>query len=759
MGNNAKSKKEEALLYHSEGRPGKIEVVPTKPYSTQKDLSLAYSPGVAEPCLAIKENPDDAYKYTAKGNLVAVISNGTAVLGLGDIGAMAGKPVMEGKGLLFKTFADIDVFDIEVNTKDTEQFIETVKNISVTFGGINLEDIKAPECFVIEDRLKEELSIPVMHDDQHGTAIISSAALLNALEIAGKKIDEVKVVVNGAGAAAVSCARLYMSLGVKPGNVVMCDSKGVISVRRKDLNPIKSKFATTREVNTLAEALVGADVFLGLSVANVLSQEMVRSMADNPIVFALANPNPEISYTDAMAARKDIIFATGRSDYPNQVNNVLGFPYIFRGALDVRATTINEEMKIAAVKALAALTKEPVPDIVAAAYNDNNISFGRDYLIPKALDPRLISTISVAVAKAAIDSGVARKTITDWKAYAEELDGRMGRDDKLMRAIRSKVKTAEPRRIVFSEGDRLTTIKAAIHLINDNLAIPILVGDAKKIASILEENHLNLDMKYVVDFRSDAEEGRRRDYAMQLYNKVSRKGVRMNEAVEYMMHRDWFSLMMVAAGDADTSILGYAHHYIESLKPVRQIFTTNSNTTLAAMQIVTTKKGPMFFADMAVNPSPSVEDLVNIALMTARTVRSFGIEPVIGMLSHSNFGTSTEPLATKVAKAVEILHFQYPELLVDGEMKADIALNKKARNEFYPFNKLGDRDINVLIFPNLSSANISYKMMEILGGAEINGPILMGLNHPYVHLIPEVASSRSIRNLSVIAAAVTIPTK
>ena len=708
MGNNAKSKKEEALLYHSEGRPGKIEVVPTKPYSTQKDLSLAYSPGVAEPCLAIKENPDDAYKYTAKGNLVAVISNGTAVLGLGDIGAMAGKPVMEGKGLLFKTFADIDVFDIEVNTKDTEQFIETVKNISVTFGGINLEDIKAPECFVIEDRLKEELSIPVMHDDQHGTAIISSAALLNALEIAGKKIDEVKVVVNGAGAAAVSCARLYMSLGVKPENVVMCDSKGVISVRRKDLNPIKSKFATTREVNTLAEALVGADVFLGLSVANVLSQEMVRSMADNPIVFALANPNPEISYTDAMAARKDIIFATGRSDYPNQVNNVLGFPYIFRGALDVRATTINEEMKIAAVKALAALTKEPVPDIVAAAYNDNNISFGRDYLIPKALDPRLISTISVAVAKAAIDSGVARKTITDWKAYAEELDGRMGRDDKLMRAIRSKVKTAEPRRIVFSEGDRLTTIKAAIHLINDNLAIPILVGDAKKIASILEENHLNLDMKYVVDFRSDAEEGRRRDYAMQLYNKVSRKGVRMNEAVEYMMHRDWFSLMMVAAGDADTSILGYAHHYIESLKPVRQIFTTNSNTTLAAMQIVTTKKGPMFFADMAVNPSPSVEDLVNIALMTARTVRSFGIEPVIGMLSHSNFGTSTEPLATKVAKAVEILHFQYPELLVDGEMKADIALNKKARNEFYPFNKLGDRDINVLIFPNLSSANISY---------------------------------------------------
>ena len=588
MGNNAKSKKEEALLYHSEGRPGKIEVIPTKPYSTQKDLSLAYSPGVAEPCLAIEDNPDDAYKYTAKGNLVAVISNGTAVLGLGDIGAMAGKPVMEGKGLLFKTFADIDVFDIEVDTKDTDQFIETVKNISVTFGGINLEDIKAPECFEIEERLKEELSIPVMHDDQHGTAIISSAALLNALEIAGKKIEKVQVVVNGAGAAAVSCAKLYIALGVKPENVIMCDSKGVISVRRQNLNAAKAKFATTREVDTLEEALVGADVFLGLSVADVLTQEMVRSMADNPIVFALANPNPEISYDNAMAAREDIIFATGRSDYPNQVNNVLGFPYIFRGALDVRATKINEEMKIAAVRALAALTKEPVPDIVAAAYNDNNISFGREYLIPKALDPRLISTISVAVAKAAIESGVARKTITDWKAYATELDSRMGRDDKLMRAIRSKVGTAAPRRIVFSEGDRLTTIKAAVHLANENLAIPLLVGDRAKINTLLKDNHLTLDPKCIVDFRSDREEARRSRYAALLYNKVSRKGVRMHEAIEYMMRRDWFTLMMVASGDADTSILGYTHRYTEALNPVRQIFTTNSNTTLAAMEIVTT---------------------------------------------------------------------------------------------------------------------------------------------------------------------------
>ncbi len=759
MGNNAKSKKEEALLYHSEGRPGKIEVIPTKPYSTQKDLSLAYSPGVAEPCLAIEDNPDDAYKYTAKGNLVAVISNGTAVLGLGDIGAMAGKPVMEGKGLLFKTFADIDVFDIEVDTKDTDQFIETVKNISVTFGGINLEDIKAPECFEIEERLKEELSIPVMHDDQHGTAIISSAALLNALEIAGKKIEKVQVVVNGAGAAAVSCAKLYIALGVKPENVIMCDSKGVISVRRQNLNAAKAKFATTREVDTLEEALVGADVFLGLSVADVLTQEMVRSKADNPIVFALANPNPEISYDNAMAAREDIIFATGRSDYPNQVNNVLGFPYIFRGALDVRATKINEEMKIAAVRALAALTKEPVPDIVAAAYYDNNISFGREYLIPKALDPRLISTISVAVAKAAIESGVARKTITDWKAYATELDSRMGRDDKLMRAIRSKVGTAAPRRIVFSEGDRLTTIKAAVHLANENLAIPLLVGDRAKINTLLKDNHLTLDPKCIVDFRSDREEARRSRYAALLYNKVSRKGVRMHEAIEYMMRRDWFTLMMVASGDADTSILGYTHRYTEALNPVRQIFTTNSNTTLAAMEIVTTKRGPMFFADTAVNPSPTVEDLVNIVLMAAQTVRNFGIEPVMAMLSHSNFGTDTEPLAAKISKAVEILHFQYPELLVDGEMKADIALNKKARNEIYPFNKLGDREINVLIFPNLSSANISYKMMEILGGAEINGPILMGLNQSCVHLIPEVASTRSIRNLSVIAAAETIQPK
>lgn len=516
---NKKSFREEALAYHAEGRPGKIEVIPTKPYSTQKDLSLAYSPGVAEPCLEIQKNPDDAYKYTDKGNLVAVISNGTAVLGLGNIGAQAGKPVMEGKGLLFKTFADIDVFDIEVDTKDTEQFIETVKNIAGTFGGINLEDIKAPECFVIEERLRDELSIPVMHDDQHGTAIISAAALLNALEICGKKIDQVQVVVNGAGAAAVSCAKLYIALGVDPKNMVMCDSKGVISTRRKDLNPAKAAFATSREVNTLTEAIKGADVFLGLSVADVLTAEMVQSMAKDPIVFALANPNPEIRYEVAHAARPDIIFATGRSDYPNQVNNVLGFPYIFRGALDVRATKINEEMKIAAVRALAALTKEPVPEMVAAAYNDNNITFGREYLIPKALDPRLITRISMAVAKAAIESGVARKTITDWDAYCQELESRMGRDDKLMRSIRSMARTATPRRLVFSEGDRLNTIKAAIHLLSDGIATPILVGSRDKIHALLDEHNLSLDDQYILDFRSDAEQERRERYANLLYSK------------------------------------------------------------------------------------------------------------------------------------------------------------------------------------------------------------------------------------------------
>lgn len=756
MENNETNKREEALAYHADGRPGKIEVIPTKPYSTQKDLSLAYSPGVAEPCLEIEAHPEDAYKYTAKGNLVAVISNGTAVLGLGNIGAMAGKPVMEGKGLLFKTFADIDVFDIEVNTQDTEKFIETVKNISVTFGGINLEDIKAPECFIIEERLKEELSIPVMHDDQHGTAIISAAALLNALEIAGKNIRDVQVVVNGAGAAAVSCAKLYISLGVDPKNLVMCDSKGVLNTKRQGLNATKAAFATDRDINTLEEAIAGADVFLGLSVADVLTPEMVRSMASDPIVFALANPNPEISYENAMASRPDIIFATGRSDYPNQVNNVLGFPYIFRGALDVRATKINEAMKIAAVHALAELAKEPVPDMVAAAYNDSNISFGREYLIPKALDPRLISRISVAVAKAAIESGVARHKITDWEAYSHQLESRMGRDDKLMRSIRTMALTSTPRRIAFSEGDSLSSLKAALHLLTDNIATPILIGSTAKIDALLAEHHMSIDHRYIVDFRSDTEKERRARYAELLYSKMSRQGISHEEALKYMLKRDWFTLMMVASGDADTTLLGYDHNYTEALGPVRQLFAPGQNDLLAAMRIVTTKHGPMFFADTAVNTTPGAEELAQIALMAAKTVRSFGIEPVIAMLSYSNFGTDKASMAKKVSQAVEILQTEHPDLLVEGEMKADVALDPQARAKRFPFNKLGDREVNTFIFPNLAAANISYKLVEMLGGAEVNGPILMGLNKANVHLVPENASSRTLINLSMIAIAETL---
>ncbi len=754
METNKKSFREEVLAYHETGRPGKIEVVPTKPYSTQKDLSLAYSPGVAEPCLEIRKNPEDAYRYTGKGNLVAVISNGTAVLGLGNIGAQAGKPVMEGKGFLFKTFADIDVFDIEVNTTDTEKFIETVKNISVTFGGINLEDIKAPECFEIEDRLKNELSIPVMHDDQHGTAIISAAALLNALELNGKKIDEVKIVVNGAGAAAISCAKLYITLGARPENMVMCDSKGVISTRRHDLNPAKAAFATDRQLETLEEALKGADVFLGLSVADILTPDMVRSMAKDPIVFALANPNPEIRYEVAMAARPDLIFATGRSDYPNQVNNLLGFPYIFRGALDVRATKINDEMKIAAVKALARLTKEPVPDMVAAAYNDDNISFGRNYLIPKALDPRLITRISMAVAKAAIESGVARKTISDWDAYCQELEKRMGRDDKLMRSIRSMACTASPRRLAFSEGDNLKTLKAAIHLLTDGVAKPILIGSKDKIHELLEKHNLTLDDSYILDFRSDEEKDTRLRYAKLLYSKMSRQGINYDEAIKLMMRRNWFTMMMIASGDADTSLIGYDHNFIEALSLVRKVFGLPEDRRLGAMRIITTKRGPMFFADTAVNPSPSAEDLVEIVLMSARTVRRFGIEPVIAMLSYSNFGTDDGTRSVKVAKAVEILHEKYPDLLVDGEMKANIALERETRARLYPFNKLGDREVNTFIFPNLASANISYKLVELLGGAEVNGPILMGLDRSNIHLVAEHISERSLINLGMIAAAV-----
>ncbi len=753
MSTNTKNRREEALDYHSSGRPGKIEVVPTKPYSTQHDLSLAYSPGVAEPCLEIEKNPEDAYKYTAKGNLVAVISNGTAVLGLGNIGAVAGKPVMEGKGLLFKTFADIDVFDIEVDATDVEEFIRTVKNISPTFGGINLEDIKAPECFEIEERLKNELDIPVMHDDQHGTAIISAAAMLNALEITGRRIEELKMVVNGAGAASISCSKLFLMLGVRRENLVMCDSKGVITTSRTDLNTAKKAFATDRNITTLEEAVAGADLFLGLSVADVLTRDMVRSMAKDPIVFALANPHREISYDEAMASRTDIIFATGRSDYANQVNNVLGFPYIFRGALDVRATKIDEEMKIAAVRALASLAKESVPDIVAAAYGNQRLAFGREYLIPKPLDPRLISHISMAVAKAAIASGVARHKITDWESYKFELESRMRRDDKLLRAIRTKVLNSSPKRIVFSNGDSVNTLQAASRLAADHLAHPVLVGEKARIYALARENVIDLDKCEVVDFRSHEESERRERYAAMLHKRLERKGMTPNEAQKYLLQRDWFTLMMVVAGDADTSILAYGRRYTKALEPVREIFTSDRNShTLASMVIVTTRKGPMFFADMAVNTTPTAEELVDITRMAASEIRRFGVEPVIAMLSHSNFGTDTEYEATKVAAAVQMLHDQYPELIVDGEMKADIAVNREIRDKFYPFNKLGDRDVNTFIFPNLSAANISYKLMNRLGDAEITGPILLGLNAG-VHLIAEDADVRSLSNLAMIAVA------
>lgn len=751
MNTNPKSLKEEALEYHSEGRPGKIEVIPTKPYSSQHDLSLAYSPGVAEPCRKIEENPDDAYKYTAKGNLVAVISNGTAVLGLGNIGAVAGKPVMEGKGLLFKTFADIDVFDIEVDATDVDQFIETVKNISPTFGGINLEDIKAPECFEIEERLKEELNIPVMHDDQHGTAIISAAALLNALEIVGKKIEDALVVVNGAGAAAVSCAKLYLTLGVRKENMVMCDSKGVINAKRNDLNQAKKEFATSRDVDTLEEALKGSDVFLGLSVADVLSQDMVRSMAKDPVVMALANPDPEISYDDAMTSRTDIIFATGRSDYPNQVNNVLGFPYIFRGALDVRATKINEAMKIAATCALAELAKEPVPDIVATAYGDTQIKFGRDYLIPKPIDPRLISYISVAVAKAAIDSGVARHTIEDWEAYKETLEKRMGRDDQLLRRVRTRVVSAPKKRVIFSEGDTANTIKAAVALAADKLMKPILVGEMHEVEEIAREQNIDISHIEIIDFRTDAEAPRRERYAKMALEKLGRRGISPTEALKNMKHREWFTLMAMAAGEADAAIIGYSRRYTQALEPVRELFDAKSKT-LASLHIVTTKKGPMFFADTAINVSPTAEELAEITRLTAKEVKRYGVEPVVAMLSNSNFGTDTQSEALKVAAAVEILHNSNPEIIVDGEMKADIALQTAVRQENYPFNTIGNREVNTFIFPNLSAANISYKLMGILGDAEITGPVLLGLGEN-IHLQAETARVRSMMNLALIAAA------
>jgi malate dehydrogenase (oxaloacetate-decarboxylating)(NADP+) len=748
--NPDKSLRTEALAYHAEGRPGKIEVVPTKPYSTPNDLRLAYSPGVAVPCLEIEKNPADAYKYTTKGNLVAVISNGTAVLGLGNIGPLAGKPVMEGKGILFKTFADIDVFDIEVDAADVDSFVETVKNIAPTFGGINLEDIKAPECFEIERRLKEELDIPVMHDDQHGTAIISAAALLNALEINGKKIEKVRVVVNGAGAAAVSCARLYKSLGVEAANMIMCDSKGVLNLRRGDLNAAKKEFAVDTPFDTLEQALEGADVFLGLSVADVLTQEMVRSMASDPIVFALANPDPEISYEQAQASRPDIIFATGRSDYPNQVNNVLGFPYIFRGALDVRATAINEAMKIAATKALAELTKEPVPDSVASAYSGEKILFGRQYLIPKPLDPRLLSRISTAVAKAAIDSGVAGKKITDWDDYEVKLEKRIGRDNYLMRRLRTMVATAPRKRLVFSNGENPGVIKAAATLRREKLAIPILVGNAATINAIAGEYNVDIAGIEIIDHTSEAERPRREKYGKMLHERLQRKGMSLAEATFRMGMRQWFSIMVKVAGDADGAIVDYSRRYTRALEPVRDIFDMHGKT-LAGLHIVGTRKGPMFLADTVVNPNPSAEELARITVMAAQAVRHLGYEPVVAMLSNSNFGTDTEPESVKMARAVKILHESHPEILVEGEMKADTALDPALRKNLYPFNRLGEREVNTLIFPSVTAANIAYKMMNMLGEASVTGPMLLGLWSD-IHLQSELADQRDVINLALIAA-------
>ncbi|MBL1143371.1 MAG: NADP-dependent malic enzyme [Bacteroidetes bacterium] len=743
-------RKIEALEYHSEGKPGKIEVRPTKPYSSQRDLALAYSPGVAEPCLKIADDPEDAYKYTAKGNLVAVISNGTAVLGLGDIGPLASKPVMEGKGLLFKIFADIDVFDIEVDCKDVDSFVNTVKAISPTFGGINLEDIKAPECFEIEARLKEELNIPVMHDDQHGTAIISSAALLNALEIAEKKIQDVKIVVNGAGASAMACVKLYKALGAKKQNIIMLDSKGVIRKDAKDLTKYKKEFATNIDLNTLEEALVGADVFLGLSKGNVLNKEMVKTMAENPIVFALANPTPEISYKEAMSSRKDIIMATGRSDHPNQVNNVLGFPFIFRGALDVRATVINEEMKLAAVKAIAKIAKEPVPEEVNEAYDSRNLSFGRDFIIPKPMDPRLLIAVAPAVAKAAIDSGVAQKQITDWGDYKLELSKRLGLDNKLIKNMTERAQR-KPQRVVFAEADNYKVLKAAQIVKDENIAIPILLGNIERINALIVENNLGLEGVRIIDPKDEKLVNTRNKYGDVFFKKRQRRGVTLYEARHKMRDRNHFGAMMVELGDADAFISGITRNYPETIRPALQVIGTEKGVKkIAGMYILITKNGPIFFADTTININPTAQDLVDITYLTAKSVERLKIKPKVAMLSFSNFGSSEYEESKKVAEAVKILHKNHPEIIVDGELQANFAMNKEAMKEKFPFSKLANKNVNVLIFPNLSSGNIAYKLVQELGEQEAIGPILLGLNKP-VHILQLGSSVREIVNMVTIA--------
>jgi len=747
----AKFKKQDALDYHSQGRPGKIEVIPTKPYSTQRDLTLAYSPGVAEPCLEIEKNQEDAYKYTAKGNLVAVISNGTAVLGLGDIGALASKPVMEGKGLLFKIFADIDVFDIEVDTKNIDEFVNTVKNIAPTFGGINLEDIKAPECFEIERRLKEELNIPLMHDDQHGTAIISSAGLLNAVELSGKKMSEVKVVINGAGASANSCAKMYIAVGVKKENILMLDSKGVINKNRTDLDQYKTFFASDNtKVNTLEEAIKGADVFVGLSKGNILSQDMVRSMAKNCIVFALANPTPEISYEEAVAARPDIIIATGRSDHPNQVNNVLGFPFIFRGALDVRATCINEEMKLAAALAIAALAKESVPDYVNLAYGSKNLSFGTDYIIPKPIDNRLISIVSSAVAKAAIDSGVAKRVITDWDAYRMELDNRLGKDNKLMRSLANKAKS-NPKRVVFTEADNYKILKAAQVAKDEGIVKPILLGNKEKILALLEEHQIDMGDTPIIDAWLSEEEGRRAEFGDLLWHKQQRKGLTQYDARKLMRDRNYFGAMMVEQGMADAMISGLTRKYGAPIKPALDIIGVQDGVSrVAGLYMMITKRGPYFFADTTMNTDPTAQQLADIAVLTASTVKQFNITPRIAMLSYSNFGSAEGEVPKKVQEAVKLLHKNYPGLIADGDVQANFAVNNDLLKEQFPFSTLVDKDVNTFIFPNLASGNIAYKLLQELGGAEAIGPVLMGLKKP-VHVLQLGSSVREIVNMITIA--------
>ncbi len=747
----AKITKEAALLYHSQGKPGKIEVVPTKPYQTQRDLSLAYSPGVAEPCLEIQKNPDTAYDYTAKGNLVAVISNGTAVLGLGDIGAMSGKPVMEGKGLLFKIYAGIDVFDIEVNEKDPDKFIEAVKAIAPTFGGINLEDIKAPECFKIEQRLKEELDIPVMHDDQHGTAIISSAGLLNALEVAGKKIEDVKIVVNGAGASAVSCTKLYVSLGARLENIVMLDSKGVISKQRTDLNEQKKFFATDRtDVHTLAEAIKGADVFLGLSRGNVLTQDMVRSMADHPIVFALANPTPEISYEDAMASRPDVLMSTGRSDYPNQINNVIGFPYIFRGALDTRATAINEEMKLAAVRAIAGLAKKPVPDVVNEAYHVNNLTFGPEYFIPKPVDPRLITEVSMAVAKAAMESGVARKQITDWEAYKNHLRELMGQENKLTRQLYETARRC-PQRVVFAEGTHPNMLKAAVEAKAEGICNPILLGNEERIAKLAKELDLNLEGIEIVNLRHDREAERRERYARILCEKRAREGANFAEANDKMFERNYFGMMMVETGEADAFVTGLYTKYSNTIKVAKEVIGIQPGYNhFGTMHILNSKKGTYFIADTLINRHPDTDTLIDIAKLSVKAVRFFNQEPVIAMLSYSNFGSDTEGSPAKVHEAISYMHREYPELAIDGEMQVKFALNNALRDEKYPFTRLKGKEVNTLVFPNLSSANATYQLIQSMSETEVIGPIQMGLNKP-IHFTDIESSVRDIVNITAIA--------